>query len=174
MLPKVQIEGRLTRNPELKFTQSGAAVASFGVACNDRRMNKQTQQWEDGETTFIDCSAWRDTAEHITDSLHKGDLVLITGRLAMRKYTNKENVEVTTYGVTVETIGPSLQWNAATIHPKAQREQAPPPGDDPWSTPPAPQQPVPAGQPAPQPQPPSAPAWGGPGGQPYGHDEPPF
>jgi single-strand DNA-binding protein len=187
VLPRVHVEGRLTRNPELKFLQSGAAVASFGIACNDRRINKETNQWEDGETTFLDCSAWRETAEHVAESLHKGDLVLITGKLAMRKYTNKDNVEVTTYGVTVEAIGPALQWNSATVHPKAQRTQAPP-GGDPWATmpQPPPQQSVqpaagpqqgewnpPQGAPPTAPQTAPAPAWGGPGGQPYG-DEPPF
>ena len=152
MLPKIQVEGRLTRNPELKFLPSGVAVASFGVACNDRRKNQTTGEWEDGETTFLDCSAWRETAEHVADSLHKGDLVLINGKLAMRKYTNKDNAEVTTYGVTVETIGPSLQWNAVSVAARASRTQTPPAAsEDPWATmpQPPPQQPVaPAQQPA--------------------------
>jgi single-strand DNA-binding protein len=136
----------------LKFLPSGVAVASFGVACNDRRKNQTTGEWEDGETTFLDCSAWRETAEHVADSLHKGDLVLINGKLAMRKYTNKDNAEVTTYGVTVETIGPSLQWNAVTVAARASRTQTPPAAsEDPWATmpQPPPQQPVaPAQQPA--------------------------
>lgn len=181
MLPKVTMEGRLTRNPELKFTQGGAAVASFGVAMNDRKKNPQTNEWEDGEPTFLDCSVWREMAEHVTDSLHKGDLVLITGRLAMRKYTNRDNVEVTTYGVTVETIGPSLQWTGATVQPRAKREQPQEPGQDPWTTTPqTPQQPTQQPSQAPQqptqqqpPQQPPQQPWGGAGGVPYG-DEPPF
>jgi len=189
VLPKIQVEGRLTRNPELKFLPSGVAVASFGVACNDRRKNQTTGEWEDGDTTFLDCSAWRETAEHVADSLHKGDLVLINGKLAMRKYTNKENIEVTTYGVTVETIGPSLQWNAVSVAARASRTQTPPPAtEDPWATmpQPPPQQPVaPAGAPAPppgQPQygqppaapqaPPAQPQWAGQAMPAY--DEPPF
>jgi len=181
VLPRIQIEGRLTRNPEMKFLPSGVAVASFGVACNDRKKDPTTGEWADGDTTFLDCSAWRETAEHVADSLHKGDLVLINGKLAMRKYLNKENVEVTTYGVTVETIGPSLQWNAVTVAARASRTQTPPPAaEDPWATmpQPPPQQPVaPAQQAAaaPQVQPASGPApgWSGPGGVTYG-DEPPF
>lgn len=184
MLPRIQAEGRLTRDPELKFIQSGAAVASFGLAMNDRRKNQQTNEWEDGDTTFLDCSAWRDMAEHVAESLHKGDLVLITGKLAQRKYTNKEGVEVTTYGVTIETIGPSLQWSGATVHPRAARTQtAPAPGGDPWATIPSPppQQPVPPQQPAygapptygAPPATPPSPAWSGQGGVTYA-DEPPF
>jgi len=165
----------------MKFLPSGVAVASFGVACNDRKKDPTTGEWADGDTTFLDCSAWRETAEHVADSLHKGDLVLINGKLAMRKYLNKENVEVTTYGVTVETIGPSLQWNAVTVAARASRTQTPPPAaEDPWATmpQPPPQQPVaPAQQAAaaPQVQPASGPApgWSGPGGVTYG-DEPPF
>lgn len=167
MLPKIQIEGRLTRSPELKFIQSGAAVASFGVACNDRKKNPQTNEWEDGEPTFLDCTVWREMAEHVAESVHKGDLVLITGRLAMRKYTNKENNEVTTYQVTVETIGPSLQWNDVAVKQRARREQAPAaPADDPWATMPTPppQQPV-----APQQQPQSQG-----GGWTQQYEEPPF
>lgn len=133
-LPRVHFEGHLTRSPELRFLQDGTAVASFAVACNDRRKN-QAGEWEDGDATFVDCSAWRDLAEHVAESLHKGDNVVVTGKLAQRKYTNKEGVEVTTFGVTVETIGPSLRWTDVTVKPKAQRTQAPPPPqDDPWST----------------------------------------
>ena len=153
MLPRIHLEGRLTRSPELKFIPSGAAVASFGVACNDRRKNQQTGQWEDGDPSFFDVTCWRDMAENVAESLHKGDLVIIDGRIAMRKYTNKENVEVTTYGITVEEIGPSLRWTGATVHPKAERTQQPTQqaAGDPWASMPTPppQQPVaPAQQPA--------------------------
>jgi len=175
-LPKVHVEGRLTRNPELKFLPSGAAVASLGIACNDRKKNDQTGEWEDGDTTFLNVTAWRDMAENVAESLHKGDLVFIEGKLAMRKYTNKEGQEVTTFDVTAETIGPSLRWTGATIHPKAQRgapqQGAPVAQEDPWATTPTPpaQQPV-----APNQQPAAAPQ-----AQPQGggwtrqYDEPPF
>jgi len=175
MLPKVSLEGRLTRSPELKFTQSGAAVASFGVACNDRRKNPQTNEWEDGDPTFLDITCWRDMAENVAESLHRGDLVVIEGRIAMRKYTNKDNVEVTTYGVTAETIGPSLRWDRATVHKKADRGAptgpAQQPADDPWAT----TAPAPPQQAAPVQQQPAQPAQRpDPGGWGQQYDEPPF
>jgi single-strand DNA-binding protein len=68
----ITVIGNLTDDPELRFTPSGAAVANFTVASTPRTLNRQTQQWEDGETLFLRCSIWRQAAENVAESLTRG------------------------------------------------------------------------------------------------------
>ncbi len=77
---QVCISGNLTRDPELRRTQSGMAIMSFGVAVNDRRKNSQTGQWED-YPNFIDCTVFGSYAEHLEHNLFKGNKVAISGKL---------------------------------------------------------------------------------------------
>lgn len=161
-LPRVTIEGRLVSDPELRFTNDGAAVASFTVASNDRKRNPTSNTWEDGPTTFLRCSAWRDMAEHLAEStLTKGDEVLVTGRLTQREW-EKDGIKRTTHEITVDTVGPSLRWRAARLAPRAERTSAPP-AQDPWASA-QPQQPQPPPRQAQRPDPWSQPSY----------DEPPF
>ena len=87
MLNHITIMGRLTRDPELRRTGSGTAVASFSVAV-DRDFGKN----ENGEkeTDFIDCVAWRNTAEYISKYASKGRMVVVSGRLQIRSWTDKD------------------------------------------------------------------------------------
>ncbi len=87
MLNHITIMGRLTRDPELRRTGSGTAVASFSVAV-DRDFGKN----ENGEkeTDFIDCVAWRNTAEFISKYASKGRMVVVSGRLQIRSWTDKD------------------------------------------------------------------------------------
>ena len=86
MLNQVTIMRRLTRDPELRYTQSNTPVASFTVAV-DRDYSKDSGS---RETDFIDCVAWRSTAEFISKYFTKGSLAAITGRLQIRDWTDKE------------------------------------------------------------------------------------
>lgn len=78
---KISITGRLTANPELRFTPNGSAVVKFDVAINERKLNKATNQWEDGEAMFLRVEAWKQLAESAADRLEKGDLVTVVGDL---------------------------------------------------------------------------------------------
>jgi len=177
MLPTINMEGTMVADPTLRFTQSGDAVVSFRLACNDRRMNKQTNQWEDGSTTFLSCTAWRAVAENVTESLRKGDLVVVTGKLEQRDW-EQDGQKRTTFEVRVDSVGPSLRFRK-TVHAEvAQRGQ---PQEDPWASPPVQQQ-APPQQAPPQQQQQSVqqqrqpvPAQqGNPWSQPPPYDEPPF
>ena len=86
MLNHITIMGRLTRDPELRRTGNGTAVASFTIAC-DRDMAPQGQ---DKETDFIDCVAWRQTGEFVSKYFTKGRMIVVDGRLQIRKYTDKD------------------------------------------------------------------------------------
>lgn len=86
MLNTITVMGRLTRDPELRTTQSGTPVASFTVAC-ERDFAGQDQE---KATDFIDCVAWRSTGEFVSKYFHKGNMIIVDGRLQSRKWTDKE------------------------------------------------------------------------------------
>ena len=84
-LPTITItEGTLVADPELRYTQNGAAVTSFRVACNSRRKNEQTGQWENSDTTFLSVSAFRGLAENVAREFSKGSKITVTGQLKQR------------------------------------------------------------------------------------------
>lgn len=111
----ITIEGNLTADPELRFTPGGKAVLNFSIAHNTRRYNKDTNQWEDGEPTFIRGSYWGQPAENASQSLTKGTAVIITGRIQQRNWTNKEGENRSALELQAESISPSLKWATATI-----------------------------------------------------------
>jgi single-strand DNA-binding protein len=179
----ITIVGNLTADPELRFTPSGAAVANFTVASTPRTFDRQSNEWKDGETLFMRCSIWRDAAENIAESLHRGTRVIVTGRLKSRSYETKEGEKRTVIELDVDEVGPSLRYASAKVT-KAERggsgggfggqggQQA-----DPWATGgSAPQQGGGwGGQQAPQPQQqPQGGQQGGGWGQAPSYDEPPF
>ena len=86
MLNKIVIMGRLTRDPELRRTQSGTAVTSFSIAC-DRDFKSQSGE---KETDFIDVVAWRNTAEFVSKYFAKGRMAVVEGRLQIRDWTDRE------------------------------------------------------------------------------------
>ena len=111
----ITIIGNLTADPELRFTSSGAAVASFTVASTPRTFDRQTGKWKDAETLFMPCSSWRDAAENVAESLTKGTRVIVQGRLTQRSYTTREGEQRTVVEMQVDEIGPSLRYAKAQV-----------------------------------------------------------
>jgi single-strand DNA-binding protein len=116
----VTIVGNLTGDPELRFTPSGAAVASFTVASTPRVLDKATNEWKDGEALFMRCSVWRQYAENVAESLTKGMRVVVTGRLKQRSYETREGEKRTVVEMEVDEVGPSLKYATAKVN-KVQR-----------------------------------------------------
>lgn len=112
--------GNLVDDPELRFTPSGAAVAKFRVASTPRYLDKQTNEWKDGESLFLQCQIWRQAAENVAESLTKGMRVILSGRLKQRSYETKEGEKRTVFEVEVDEVGPSLR-NATAKVTKTQR-----------------------------------------------------
>ena len=112
--------GNLTGDPELRFTPSGAAVANFTVASTPRTFDRQSNEWKDGETLFMRCSIWREAAENVAESLHRGTRVIVTGRLKSRSYETKEGETRTVVELDVDEVGPSLRYANAKVT-KTQR-----------------------------------------------------
>lgn len=111
----ITVVGNLTADPELKFTQSGVALASFTIASTPRTFDKQTNEWKDGEGLFLRCTAWRDLAEHVAASLAKGVRVIAKGNLSQRSYETREGEKRTSYEFDVDEIGPSLRYATAQV-----------------------------------------------------------
>ena len=109
------ITGNLTSEPELRFTQSGTAVANFTIASTPRSFDKNRNEWTDGDALFLRCTAWRELAEHVAESLPKGTRVIASGRLTQRSYTPDNGVKRTVVELTVDDIGPSLVWATAKV-----------------------------------------------------------
>lgn len=116
----VQIIGRLTRDPQLRYSQGGIAIASFGLAWAPRRKNKDTGEWEDGETSFFNCTAWRQLGENVAASLVKGDRVMVTGSISIRPWEDKDGKTRTSVEIDVEDCGPMLKWSQASVE-RAER-----------------------------------------------------
>lgn len=112
----ITVVGNLTADPELKFTQSGAAVASFTIASTPRTLNRQSGQWEDGEALFLRCNAWRQLAENVAESLTRGSRTMVQGRLRQRSFETKEGEKRTVIELEVDEIGPSLRYATAKVN----------------------------------------------------------
>src|SRR5688500_14631471 len=116
----ITVVGNLTDDPELRFTPSGAAVAKFRVASTPRIMDRQTNEWKDGEPLFLSCTVWRQAAENVAESLQRGARVVVTGRLKQRSYETREGEKRTVIELEVDEIGPSLRYATAKVQ-KMQR-----------------------------------------------------
>ena len=101
MLNHIDIQGRLTRDPELRRTGSGLAVASFSVAVERDFPSKETGE---KETDFINCVAWRQTAEFIGKYFTKGSMIVVSGRLQIKKWTDDNGVKRTTAEIVADNV----------------------------------------------------------------------
>jgi single-strand DNA-binding protein len=118
----VTIVGNLTRDPELRFTPTGQATATFGVAVNRRWQNRQTNEWEEA-TSFFDVVCWREMAENAAQSLSKGSRVVVTGRLDQRSWETAEHERRSKIEITADEVAPSLRF--ATVQITRNERRAP-------------------------------------------------
>ncbi|MBW8173062.1 single-stranded DNA-binding protein [Ornithinimicrobium sp. Arc0846-15] len=111
----ITIVGNLTGDPELRFTPSGAAVANFTVASTPRQFDRQTNEWKDGDTLFMRCSIWREAAENVAESLHRGTRVVVSGRLVSRSWETNDGEKRTVMEMQADEVGPSLKYATAQV-----------------------------------------------------------
>src|SRR5919106_1517745 len=117
---QITLVGNLVEDPNLRFTASGQAVASFRIASTPRFLDKATNEWKDGESLFLSCNVWRQAAENVAESLQRGMRVIVQGRLRQRSYETREGEKRTVYEVEVDEVGPSLRNATAKVN-KTQR-----------------------------------------------------
>ena len=112
----ITMVGNLVRDPELRFLPDGTAMVKFDIASTPRTMDRQSGEWKDGDPLFMNCTGFRDIAEHIAESLTKGTRVIVAGRLKLSRWDDKESGEKrSAYGLDVDEIGPSLRFAQAKV-----------------------------------------------------------
>ena len=119
----VTVVGNATRAPELRFTPSGQAVASFGLAVNRRWQNKSTNDWEEA-VSFFDVTCWAQMAENVAESIQKGSRVLVTGRLDQRSWETEQGDKRSKVEIVADEIAPSLRWATASVTKNERRDGA--------------------------------------------------
>ncbi|HEX6523612.1 MAG TPA: single-stranded DNA-binding protein [Streptosporangiaceae bacterium] len=112
----ITVVGNLVNDPELRFTPAGQPVATFRVASTPRFMDRQTNEWKDGDSLFLTCNVWRQAAENVAESLQRGMRVIVSGRLKQRSYETKEGEKRTVYEIEVDDVGPSLRNASAKVN----------------------------------------------------------
>jgi single-strand DNA-binding protein len=159
-LPTLTGTGRLTSDPELRFSQNGVGVCTVSLAFNSRRLNQQTQQWEDGDVYYVRGLCFKALAENVVETLQKGMEVNVSGELHVERW-EKDGVKHEMPKLMIRSIGPNLAYATARVtkavrepasgglgnrngngnlpqqnrQPAAQQTRQQPPQDDPWSVP---------------------------------------
>ncbi|MDR1861789.1 MAG: single-stranded DNA-binding protein [Candidatus Ancillula sp.] len=116
----VTVVGNLTADPEMRFTANGAGVVNFTVASTPRTFDRNTNEWKDGDALFLRCSAWRDMAENIAETLQKGMRVIVQGSLRQSSYQAQDGSTRTSLELLVDEVGPSLRYASASVNRKAR------------------------------------------------------
>lgn len=146
-LPRIQLEGRVAADPTLRFASSGTAIGGLRVVADERKKNESTGEWETSRTCWVNVTLFKQEAENMVESISKGDLVIVTGRLETREYETQGGEKRTSVDVIADSVSPSLKWSVAKPV-KAERTQGSSSGsqaststrmadkpDDPWATP---------------------------------------
>lgn len=123
MLPEVTIEGRLTEDPSLQFSQGGMPIAKLNLAANSRK--KVGEEWVDDKVLFLRVTCFRALAENVVESLTKGDLVIAHGRLQTDQWETPEGEKRSMTVMVANTVGPSLMFRSAQLGGGAQRQAEP-------------------------------------------------
>ena len=113
----VTLVGNLTRDPELRFTNGGRAVASFGMAVS--RRYQVNNEWQE-QTSFFNIVAWGQLGENAAQSLSKGSRAIVSGRLEQRQYESREGEQRNVVEIVADEVGPSLRWATAQVERTAR------------------------------------------------------
>ncbi|OAH11325.1 single-stranded DNA-binding protein [Streptomyces jeddahensis] len=130
----ITVIGNLTADPEIKFTEGGAALAKFTIAATPRVYDRESNQWKDGTSTFFRCAAWRQLAEHIAESLTKGSRVVAFGRIRQHNWQTDQGENRSMLAMEVDEIGASLRFVNVAIDAKRPTQGSANATDDPWDT----------------------------------------
>jgi single-strand DNA-binding protein len=107
------IVGNLVDDPELRFTNNGTPVSNLRVAVTQRVL--EDGAWRDGQTSFFRVNAWRENAAHLAESLHKGDRIVVLGRLRQRSWETPEGERRSVAEIEADEVAASLKWATAKI-----------------------------------------------------------
>ncbi|CAG4934360.1 MULTISPECIES: single-stranded DNA-binding protein [Acidithrix] len=116
----VTLIGNVTRDLELRYTQSGQPSVTFGIAVNRRWQNRQTNEWEEA-TSYFDVVCWRELAEHAAQSLYRGSRVIVVGQLQQRSWEDQDGQKKSKIEISAEEVGPSLRFTSAQLNRTERR-----------------------------------------------------
>lgn len=121
-LGEINVSGsfNVVSDPELQFLQNGAAVAKFRAAARERRFDRDTKTWVDGHTSFVTVEVWRSTAQNVTETLRKGMVVLVSGKLRVREFTRKDGARGTAVEIFDALVAVDLTFQTAKVEKTAR------------------------------------------------------
>lgn len=135
MSVNVTLEGNLGGDPAIRFTQDGKAVASFSMVTSKKNRNPDGSWGDDTEETWYDVSCWESLGENVVESLRKGHNVIVTGRLYMDRYTDRDGNQRQSLKVRAYNVAPSLKrWRWTRDDATASVAAAPAAADNPWAS----------------------------------------
>ena len=134
MTDTITVTGNIATEPEHKRTPAGVAITTFRVASGQRRYDRATSAWIDSGTNWYTVSTFRRLAEHAMASLHKGDRVVLTGRLRLREWDTGAKKGITAE-IDAEAIGHDLLWGNSTFQKEVRPSAATVTPSDAWSAP---------------------------------------
>ena len=117
----VTVTGNITRDPELRFTPGGSAVATFGLAWNRRWQNRQTNETEE-QVSFFDVTCWNTLAENVSESLVKGTRVIVNGRMEQRSWETQDGDRRSKIEIIADEVSPSLRWATVEVMKNERRD----------------------------------------------------
>lgn len=118
----VTLNGNLTMEPRLNQTRAGVPVASLRMATNSRYFDRVSGTWKDGNSVFLSVTCWRGLAANVSASLHKGDRVLVVGRLRQREYETDDHQQRTVLEIEADTVAADLARASARLTRNARSE----------------------------------------------------
>ncbi|HVU74202.1 MAG TPA: single-stranded DNA-binding protein [Mycobacteriales bacterium] len=116
----IHLVGNLTDEPTY-YSAGSASRATFRLAATERKLNRETGEYVDGTTLYMDVVAWRSLADHIHGTLHKGDRAVVVGRLRRREYQNAQQEQRSKIEVEADAVGPDLRHATAIVTRTARR-----------------------------------------------------
>jgi single-strand DNA-binding protein len=136
VLPVVTMEGTVVADPELRFAPSGTAVGKLRLAANSRKLNKETNQWEDDKSLFLSVTYFGAMAEHVAESLRKGDLATATGKLQTESWETEAGEKRSMIVMIADSVGVALRFRTIPHGEQKRVERSStPPADDAWTAP---------------------------------------
>jgi single-strand DNA-binding protein len=112
----ITVVGKVVTDITPRMTPGGIKVANFRLATQERSYDKAQDLWVDGDRMYLSVSCWRHLADHVADSLHKGDQVVVHGRMKLREYTMEGGERRTSVEVDAKAIGPDLALHTVTVN----------------------------------------------------------
>ena len=125
MSTPVTLRGRLTRDPEMRYSAAGKPVTKFAVVTSRRVKDQQSGEWSDADTTFWDCVTFGQLAENCAESLEKGTAVVVVGNASQEEWTTKDGEKRRSMKVVAEDVAPSLRFDSAKVSKAGRAGEAP-------------------------------------------------